>query len=398
MRPKYPIFAVSALFLTTLLCTATATSAQQKSHTRRAFSSAAGQYSNVKPGSYKPYTGPSSSSTSSSSSNSNLNPSNDFPNVASGYRVPVRDNRKPLEGGIQHNSSGGLVDTNDFQLDAQSNGLNPLRGNLDQAGSKPLHGKLDQDGARPLRGGLDQAPEMRVPLNAGAGTFDRRPLNGNIGDNKHPRYLNAKEIDSLKNYDVVVMQDRSSSMGEREYFPSVPFKVSRWDWCLDQAADLTKQTARVPNWGITLVMFSSKYDIYHNVSLRQIPQIYNRNGIFIGTRIADPLAMVFSQYFRRKASGDAKPLLVAIITDGKPQDDENLRDLLISTTQYMKDPREIQVRFLQVGTDDEGEHKLYKLDNRLMNKGAKYDIVSVMPFRELAQLGLARALVQTITR
>lgn len=398
MRPYYPIFALSALLLTTFVCTATATSAQQKSRIRRAFSSAGGQYSNVKSGSYKPYAGPSSDSTSAGSS-TGLNSSSEFPNVASGYRVPLRDNRKPLEGGIEHNAQGGLVDTNDFQLDAQSNGLNPLRGNLDQGGSKPLHGKLDHEGSRPLRGGLDQSPEMRVPLNAGTGTLDKRaPLNGNVGDNKHPRYLNAKEIDNLKNYDVVVMQDRSSSMGEREHFPFVPFKLSRWDWCLDQAADLTKQTARVPNWGITLVMFSSKYDVYHNVSLRQIPQIYNRNGIFIGTRIADPLAMVFSQYFRRKASGDAKPLLVAIITDGKPQDDENLRDLLVSTTQYMKDPREIQVRFLQVGTDDEGQHKLYKLDNRLMSKGAKYDIVSVMPFHELSQLGLARALVQTITR
>ncbi len=215
-----------------------------------------------------------------------------------------------------------------------------------------------------------------------------------------PGDVSDRELARIKSYDVVVMQDRSSSMGEHEHVMGFHGegwrKISRWNWCLDQARDFTRQTTGLPGWAFTLVLFSSQYDVYRNVVLQQIPYIYDKSGIFIGTKLARPLGEQLSEYFRRRSMGRTKPLLVAIITDGKPQDDEDLRDLLVQTTYHMRNPNEIKITFLQVGNDDEGRKKLFKLDQKLLQKGAKYDIVSVKPFPEVVSVGLTKALVDTI--
>lgn len=65
----------------------------------------------------------------------------------------------------------------------------------------------------------------------------------------------------LRSYDLVVLQDRFSSMEDKEYFPlpgGGARKMSRWRWCLQQASDLTRQTSGIRGGKVTLVMFSSK--------------------------------------------------------------------------------------------------------------------------------------------
>lgn len=210
-----------------------------------------------------------------------------------------------------------------------------------------------------------------------------------------PGELSDSELRTLGSFDVVLMQDRSGSMSEKDFFPP-GIKMSRWQWCLSQTADLTRQAQNLPHWGVTVVLFSNEYDVYRNVTFSQAPMIYRKEGLHIGTRIAKPLEEQFAEYFRRRTSGHARPLLVAIVTDGKPQDDENLCDLIVRTTHYMQHPREVSVVFLQVGNEEEGHKKLQKFDNALLQRGARFDIVSVVPFYQLSRQGLAHALVQVI--
>lgn len=286
-----------------------------------------------------------------------------------------RTQRLPLNGQIEVQEEAPLVDPKQFA----GTPVSPLNGNARERG--------------PLQSGLDNFNMQ--PVNAGA---DRMMFNPTVATTRLRGDLSDQELRQLATHDIVIMQDRSSSMGEKDYFPMAQEKISKWKWCMSQSMDLTRQTTRLPKFGITLVVFSSQYDVYQNVRLQQMPSIIanSRNGLFIGTKLAAPMHDQLTQYFQRRAMGKARPLIIAVITDGKPQDDHELRDVIIQATQLMRNPNEIKIKFLQIGNDDEGEKKLNKLDTRLVSKGARFDIVGVEPFTQLAQEGLPRALLRAI--
>jgi hypothetical protein len=310
------------------------------------------------------------------------------------------DRFRPLEGKVEQQEGSDLVDPSQFQ-----GGVGEIGGSRGprQAGINST-GLQSGIGANQLRGGAgnNQLRGGTGNNNFGSAVPQYERPNFNLGGNRTRLAgdISDKELKLIANYDVVVMQDRSSSMGEDETIllrnGEGMRKMSRWDWCLHEAADFTRQTSLLPNWAFTLVLFSGKYDVYHRVMLNQLPYIYNRSGIYIGTKLADPMGEQISMYFKRRQMGEKRPLLVAVITDGKPQDDEDLRDLLIQTTYQMRDPREVKIVFLQVGTSDDGSQKLFKLDRKLQSKGARFDIVSVKPFYEISNVGLTRALVETL--
>jgi hypothetical protein len=306
---------------------------------------------------------------------------------------------KPLTGQIDYTNTEGLVDKDDYELNAQSGRTDSNRFD-GRAGTNRLDGRA---GNNALQSGADQSlfrGNVNSPqLNRQLPKFGQTPpLKQGIQTTRLPGDLSNKELTVLKLHDVVVMQDRSSSMAEDEHvFGNSGWrKTSKWDWCLEQAMSLTRQTESLPNWKMTVVLFSGKYDVFQNVTMSRLPYVYNREGIYVGTRLARPLAEQLQDYFNRRANGRARPLAIAVITDGKPQDDEKLCELLVQATQLMRDPKEISITFLQVGNDDEGQRKLHKFDRRLVEMGAKYDIVKVKPFYELIQVGLPKALVDSI--
>ncbi|HEY9868850.1 MAG TPA: hypothetical protein V6D08_06770 [Candidatus Obscuribacterales bacterium] len=295
---------------------------------------------------------------------------------------------KPLSGKIEHNALGGFIDTSQFQAGV---GRLALPGRAES-------GRL-QGGANQFSG---QGQADSAPLKSGVASMGTRPpFPLDTRRTQLPGDLSEREVALLRSYDVVVLQDRSSSMGDKEYFPlpgGGARKMSRWRWCLQQASDLTRQTSGIRGGKVTLVMFSSKYDVYENVTLSQLPQIFARNKIFIGTQLVPPLEDQLERYFQRRDAGNARPLVIAIITDAIPQDDEDLKKLIINTTHRMRDPREITITFLQVGSEEDGRKLLRKLDNRLLRKGAQFDIVQTKTFPELLSAGLARSLVEAIQK
>ncbi|MBA3994776.1 MAG: hypothetical protein C0469_14755 [Cyanobacteria bacterium DS2.3.42] len=306
-------------------------------------------------------------------------------------QVSSRSKRVPLNGQIEVQEEGSLLDPEQFSGRIPMNGnagKGRLDGNTRERG--PLQSGLEDGG---LQSGLDDS-RLR-PMNAGS---DQMRFTPSVTNTRLRGDLTDQELKQLATHDIVIMQDRSSSMGEKDYFPMVSDKISKWQWCMSQSMDLTRQIVRLPKIAFTLVVFSSQYDVYQNVRLAQLPGIISncRNGIFIGTKLAAPMHDQLSQYFQRRAAGRARPLIIAVVTDGKPQDEHDLRDVIIQATQMMHNPNEIKIKFLQVGNDDEGQKKLHKLDMKLIGRGARYDIVHVEPFAELANEGLPRALLRAI--
>jgi len=304
-----------------------------------------------------------------------------------------------------------------------SRGVAPLAGQVDRNVYGSSAGALvdvGQFSSRLLKGGADRSAGLGAtatggdPLEQiGVARFDvRAPFALDARRAAPWGNVSERERSLLGSHDVVVVLDRSRSMetqdcpaamaGERPWNPAIeprasrPLRtLSRWQWCVEQAFDLTRQTAGLPGGGVTLVLFDRRYDVYEKVDLNEFSRIMAETSVGGGTLIAPPLKNQLSEFFRRRDAGSQRPLAMAVITDGDPHDTGAVRAAIIGATQRMRNPREISITFLQVGNEPRGQMFLQML-NDLVAEGARYDIVKTKPFSELLQFGLTRSLIDAI--
>lgn len=221
-----------------------------------------------------------------------------------------------------------------------------------------------------------------------------QPLSGSL--------LAPMEVARLRGRQVSIVMDRSGSMKTEDcslpmtFGNFAPRSMSRWDWCLNQTVDLSRQTAQVLPQGLTLVFFSGNDSVYHNVRADMIPALFRQNSPDGGTNLVGAMKHQLDDYFRSVSMGNSQPLVIAVVTDGDPDNPRALKDLIINATQKMTSPDQISISFLQVGNDSKGGNLLEELDNELTAKGASYDVVTVSPFRQVMAHGLARSLVAAV--
>lgn len=249
--------------------------------------------------------------------------------------------------------------------------------------------KTSQDASHSDKGNLE------------SGVSDSGPLSGNLYE-RYPSYAGAtvdiggtpmtakSQLQLLSTRNIVVMVDKSTSMKDKD----CPGPVSRWRWCQDQAELFSSQTAGVLNDRFTLAMFANNYDIYPSVTLDQMSRLFEHTKLKIGTHPEGALREILDAYFRGQMG--QKPLAIAIISDGEPNDPEKVADVITEATWRMKSPDQVSITFLQVGHDEEGSEILRDFDQQLRRHGAKYDIVDRKSFFELQRLGLLGALVASI--
>jgi Mg-chelatase subunit ChlD len=269
------------------------------------------------------------------------------------------------------------LDYSDLQASASNH---PLRGNVVDLGSPPLSLRAASVAPQPQANLL---PKSAAYLNAGT------------------RQLSSTELSQLGRHDIVLVVDKSSSMGEIDC-PSLdrnPHFISRWVWCRDQATDLANQASQVLPQGISVLLFSWTTRIFPHVDFRDIPKIFADNHPDGVTNEANALGAVLDDYFQRRAAAHGKvlPLLIAIITDGRPTSESAVRSRIIEATRSMRNADEIKITFLLIGQDQKGLQFIEEMDKGLTFEGAKFDIVSSKRFPELVQSGLASALVDCIS-
>ncbi len=287
--------------------------------------------------------------------------------VGATYQQPTRVQRRTIQG--QVSKTGTLVP----MLDTYSGGARG--GNLDS-------GVYDQ-------GALDSGVYDNAPLRGGA--FDRGPrAAGATVDIGGTPMTTTSQLQLLSTRNVVILVDRSSSMKEKD----CPGHISRWRWCQEQAELFSGQTAGVLSERFTLGLFAHNYEIYPSVTLEQMSRLFGRNKLGLGTHPEGALREIFDTYFR----GDMgqKPLAIAIVSDGDPNDPDKVADVIREATWQMRSPDQISITFLQVGHDDDGTDTLREFDQQLKRQGAKYDIVDRRSFYDLQRLGLLGALVASI--
>lgn len=213
--------------------------------------------------------------------------------------------------------------------------------------------------------------------------------------------LSAQEVANLGQHDVVIIVDKSTSMRNIDC-PSIEYPgvmVSRWQWCREQTSNLAEQTSGALPEGITIVLFSTFMRTFPHVNAAQIADIFTRNNPGGFTNEGMAVQNVIGDYFERRSAqhGKVRPLLIALITDGVPTNQVQMREVLIDATHHMKRPDEIRLTFLQVGQDPEGLAFIKEMDDNLVAEHAKYDMVSSRLFPELVKTGLAKALVDCLS-
>jgi hypothetical protein len=221
-----------------------------------------------------------------------------------------------------------------------------------------------------------------------------------------PRDPRAQQLAKLKDFDLVLVVDKSKSMGVADCNsadgdqPSegAPGMISRWEWCRRQTKQLTEATREAIHEGFKLVVFSADFTEYNDVCPEAIESVFNNNTPSGSTHATRALNAQFEEYFaRRNTLGDkTKPLLIVMITDGCPEYPLSVRTALLRASRRMNRADEITVAILKIGRDEEGDKFLEKLNEPVMTDGAKYRIVSTKSFAELEKSGLTGALLDTI--
>ncbi len=206
----------------------------------------------------------------------------------------------------------------------------------------------------------------------------------------------TKNAKVLANYNLELIVDRSMSMRKRD----CPGGSSRWGWCGEQAEELGKQLAAINHQAISITTFAGDYLVYENQSPLQISNVFSNSQLQYGTRLGEPLEERIDRALQ-KSRQTGKPALIAIITDGVPApryEPQLVVDVLVEATKKLRNPQELKVLFLQVGSQDpRGQFFLHNLDHRLIEVGARYDIVQTVTFDYLEQVGLGQALANSVS-
>ncbi|MCA9801136.1 MAG: hypothetical protein KC777_04080 [Cyanobacteria bacterium HKST-UBA02] len=221
-------------------------------------------------------------------------------------------------------------------------------------------------------------------------------------------------FEQLANRDLVVFVDKSFSMNTRDcphtageipvndrspgFLGKNPGSISRWRWTAGQTMSLSRELAAVKPEGFRLILFNDWRTIYDNVKPADIPAIFMSTKVGGSENTVVFLAEQLNQYMARKSQDPkgTRPLAVVILTDGLPDDRANLPAVLIQAANQMASPEDIKVLFIQVGQSDKGGDFLADLDDNLVSKGARFDIVDHRSFDEVVRSGVGQAVLQAI--
>lgn len=209
------------------------------------------------------------------------------------------------------------------------------------------------------------------------------------------------DVERLRNHDVVLVIDKSQSMAVEDCPPAtsdnaVCGPISRWNWCRQQVLGLAQQANWVLPGRFRVVAFSGDYITYDNVDPSGVSMIFSNSVPSGPTCVTRPLQTQLDRFFaRRNSMQSTKPLLIAMITDGCPNDAQALRRTIANATQKMSNKDDITIAILQVGHDVRATQNLKDLQN-LGTYNAKFDIVNTMAFEQVEKVGLVKALAEVI--
>lgn len=174
---------------------------------------------------------------------------------------------------------------------------------------------------------------------------------------------------NLANLDVYVLLDRSGSMGQNTDTPS---KQSRWDYAKETIVSFVTELGKHDDDGITLIPFNASHVVSDNVKPETFGSVWSGLSPGGGTMLAGPLRTALGLAEKRWKE---KQQLIVVLTDGEPQDQGDVAQVIIDASKKMERDEQAAILFLRVGQDKGAKAFLDSLDDDLQSKGAKFDIV-----------------------
>lgn len=199
-------------------------------------------------------------------------------------------------------------------------------------------------------------------------------------------------VADLKNYDFIFAIDKSGSMSTRDVGGK-----SRWQAMKEGCQALVNKITEWDPDGIEVLLFDNQVRRYDNVAnSAKIDEIWNERDPGGGTDTELVLRSAADIHFSRKGQGRAGTI-VLVATDGESSNPQKVIDEIISISKRLDKDEELAFSFVQVGNDPGATAFLKLLDDNLVSKGAKFDIVDTKTFDEVGNLPMNEVLIQALT-
>ena len=194
----------------------------------------------------------------------------------------------------------------------------------------------------------------------------------------------------LTKYDFIIAIDRSASMGD------VHKSTSRWEAAEESTIGLARQVEKFDDDGIDVVLFNDRVKYLSGVKSSDVSRIFQETSPMGGTDTTGLVLEVAKRYFERKAKGNAKPVICQVITDGRPENESTLQQAIIDISRKLDRDEELSFQFIQYGNDKRATDFLKNLDDNLVSKGAKFDIVDTITADELGDMTIVDLLLKAV--
>jgi hypothetical protein len=202
----------------------------------------------------------------------------------------------------------------------------------------------------------------------------------------------VRDLGIISKYNVMLLVDQSGSMATDDCGG-----ISRWKWCEEEARNFcTNTAAALPN-GVDLTLFSTNYRDIGAIHAQDLQRVFYNNYPHGGTELRAPLNHLVERFAFGRRAGEAKPMLIAVITDGEPSDFDDVEELLVAISKTIPENM-VKIVFLKVGEAVRGGEFIHELDTNLVARGAAYDVVDSEDFGYLRAHGLLRTLCDSVTK
>jgi hypothetical protein len=226
-----------------------------------------------------------------------------------------------------------------------------------------------------------------VALKTAPDTQPTNPPNRQVsgpGSTKRTLQSQLQDWKQLSKYDIILLIDRSGSMED-----PMPGYDSKWQYAESLIRDFAAESRQYAGKTLKVITFNQGLELTRSVTPTNLTHLFNRYKPQGGTILMAPLLTALDEH-RREDPGSR--LLIAVLTDGEPQDYEACADAIIAASQNLKSQEDLQITFLGIGENTNGANVLNYYDDGLRVKGAKFDVVDTVSSDDLHDCGLANAL------
>lgn len=189
----------------------------------------------------------------------------------------------------------------------------------------------------------------------------------------------AAALAILSAFDLIAVLDASGSMDDPNKAGQA--KPTRWEYMQETAITLARDMCTIDEDGIGVCVFSGTGITFQDGCTADVVRQVFKDRSPRGTT---PLAEALQQVLTGTAAS-TKNKIVAILTDGVPDDKAAVANLIRNQANSQERDEQMTFVFIQVGDDSGATAYLNELDEHLT--GAKFDIVSAYTIAEADKFG-----------